>query len=437
MSRVFALFVLAGVSVAAPSASAEVVRLEDLERKLLAERPAEADDARVRATAADVRKAASAYHPQVGFEYEATASPGGQLLEIPERPWEEDPAERGDTYYVSGSRKLDDANAFEPVIRQGADIKANAMLYDFGRTKAAVAAGKAAEDAARAGAGVTREAAVRRLRDAYFGWLIASEEEQLKRLARDEASRRLARVRGLISENVRARADLSPAESEQLLAELELTRAQGKRADALLVLEHLIRARLPAGAEPDRTLLDREPPTPKESPAAGERALTLQREAAYAMARAAEKERRPVIGVGGSIGLRTQWDVPFPVYGAGVNLTVPLWDGGLSKANAAGARARGEELDARLREQQREREFVEQRARATIAQLGEQLVVARALEDQCKKRLKETEEGYDVGAVAIEQVYQARAMLQRAESEVLMARSQRARAVLEMTPVGE
>jgi outer membrane protein len=428
----FWLAVLGGIVPA--SARADVVRLEDLERKLFAERAVEADDARVRATEADVRKAASAYYPQIGIKGESAISPGGQLVRIPD-PKDRD--NRDADYLVAGTRDLDDKGAFDPVLRHSVDLKATAMLYDFGRTKAAIAAGNAAADAAKAGAGVTREAAVRRLRDAYFEWLVAHEQEQLARFARDEASRRLSRVRGLITENVRARSDLAPAESEQLLAELEVTRAQGKRQDAQLVLEHTVGAALPAGAEPDRALLDREPPATSDTPVAGERALSLQRDAAYAMARAADKERMPLLGVGGSIGIRAQDDTVFPSYGAGLNLNIPLWDGGLSKASGAGARARGEELDARLKDQQREREFAVTRARAAIMQLGEQLVLASALKEQCTKRLKESEEGYEVGAIAIEAVYQARAMLQRAESEVLLARSARARAVLDLTPIGE
>jgi outer membrane protein TolC len=434
MSRVSRLLSLCVVLVVPLGARADVVRLEELERKLFAERPVEADDARVRATEADVRKAASAYYPQVALKGDSAISPGGQLVRIPDPEDDENPDA---DYYVAGTRGIKDDDAFSPVLRHSVDLKATAMLYDFGRTKAAIAAGNAAADAAKAGASVTREAAVRRLRDAYFEWLVAHEQELLARLARDESSRRLSRVRGLINENVRARADLAPAESEQLLAELEVTRAQGKKEDARLVLEHTVGAPLPAGSEPDRALLEREPPPTSDTPVAGERALSLQRDAAYAMGRAADKERMPLLGIGGSVGIRAQDETVFPSYAAGLSLNVPLWDGGLSKANGAGARARGEELDARLKEQQREREFAVTRAHAAIMRLGEQLVLASALKEQCTKRLKESEEGYEVGAVAIEAVYQARAMLQRAESEVLLARSARARAVLDLTPVGE
>ncbi len=142
-----------------------------------------------------------------------------------------------------------------------------------------------------------------------------------------------------------------------------------------------------------------------------------------------------MLSVGASTGVRAQSGNVFPNYSAGVKLTVPLWDGGLAKAAAEASRARGDELGARVREQRREQDFERDRTRKTVAQFGEQLVLARALHEQCERRLKESEQGYDAGALGIEQVYQARAMLRRAESEVLAVLSARTRAVLSAQPV--
>ena len=432
--RSLSLLVLALVCSLPAVARAEVVTLESLEERVAKTRVFEADEARLRGSQADVRKAASAYYPQVGLNGEANAAPGRALVKIPTFGADGKP-NYDDAYLVSGARTVGDPGAFTPQFRYGVDLTATAQLYDFGRTKAAVQAGKATTRAVGSSKQVAHETLVRSLREAYLVWLTSYEQARLAELARDDAQKRLARVRGIVGEGVRPRSDVAPAETELLVAELELSRSQGELADARLALEHMLGEPLPHTAEPDRALLERELSLEEGKTSAADRALSLQQEAAYATAVAAKKQLLPVLSVGASTGVRAQSGNVFPNYSAGVKLTVPLWDGGLAKAAAEASRARGDELGARVREQRREQDFERDRTRKTVAQFGEQLVLARALHEQCERRLKESEQGYDAGALGIEQVYQARAMLRRAESEVLAVLSARTRAVLSAQPV--
>ena len=83
MSRVLCLLLaLSAACIVSTTARADVVRLEDLEQRLTESRSTQADDAHVRATEADVRKAASAYYPQIALKGESAAAPGGQVVDV-------------------------------------------------------------------------------------------------------------------------------------------------------------------------------------------------------------------------------------------------------------------------------------------------------------------------------------------------------------------
>jgi outer membrane protein TolC len=432
------LLVFASIGLLPSISRAEVVTLEALEERILQLRTFDADEARLQASAAEIRKAAAAYYPQVSLNGEANVAPGRKFIHVlpfdPDRPADYVATDK-DTWLVQGARTVGTSGAFTPQFRYGADLSVTAQLYDFGRTKAAIHAGQASQRAVGTSTSVARENLIHSLREAYLTWLTVHEQTRLAALARDDAAKRLGRVRGLVGEGVRPRSDVAPAETEVLVAELELSRNQGDLADARLALEHLLGEPLSPQAEPDMGLLERELPPDLAERTAQDRSLARQQEAAYATAKAAQKQLLPVLSVGGSTGFRVQSGSAFPNYSAGLKLAVPLWDGGYTKATAAASRARGDELGAHLREERREREFELDRTRKAVTQFGEQLTLARALHEQCQKRLLESEQGYDAGALVIEQVYQARAMLRRAESEVLLVQSARTKAVLSVLPV--
>jgi outer membrane protein TolC len=411
----------------AATARAEVVTLAALERVALQERSLlAADAARARAARADVDRAKSSYHPSFELQAQSSLSPGRKLITVEDV--------EGDSYLVQGARGLDDSGAFEPQLRNDLSLEVRANLYDFGRTSSAVAATRAREAAAEADADRTRDVIVRAVRTAYLGWLAASELQQLAAQSAAEAKARQMRVEALIAEGARPAADSSPARADALLVELELERAFGDLRSARLLLEQAVGKPLAETAEPDHTMLDFAMNAPETTRSASLRVLERQHEAAHKQARAHDKSDAPVLAGSATGGLRVQGETPFPAYGVGLSFTLPLWDGGASSASARAARARADELSALIREREESERNERQRAQLEAQNAQARLEAAQALLEVCSQRLQEAEQSYELGAGGIEALGQARSMLRRATTEVVLAKLARARARLGLSP---
>jgi outer membrane protein TolC len=431
-------------SVLATGARAEVVSLATLEQNAISNRPALArEGARARAASADVEKAASAYYPQFVLRGTADVGPGRQLVRYP--------GDNGTSYYVAGAPDVKGGSqAYVPSTRTGLELNGSANLYDFGRTKAATEAARQSEAAARGGRDVTEAELREAVRESYLGWLL---NHELKRRAEDalkEASARRERVSALIGEGVKPKGELTPARADELLTRLELQRAERDLEQARLVLSHQSGILLTPAHEPDVALLQVEASLPDQSSfeANRRRALMQRLKAAQAMADAQKTLNRPQLGVGLSAGVRTstQQVIPppdtdekiekkfkvFPLYGAGLTLNIPLWDGGHTRASAEGALARAEEARANLAEFEQERAFAQSQAELDRDSALTRLETAEELVTVCAARLKDAEDGYELGATSIDLIAQARSLLRRAETEALLARVDHASARLRM-----
>lgn len=421
------------------AARAEVVSLETLEQAALKNRPALArEGARARAASADVEKAASAYYPQFSVRGTADVGPGRQLVIV------------GGKYNVQGAPSVGNEGAFQASTRSGLELNGSANLYDFGRTKAATAAARENEEAARSGRGVTEAELREAVRESYLSWLL---NHELRRRAEDalkEASARRERVSALIGEGVKPKGELTPARADELLTQLELQRAERDLENARLVLSHQSGISLTPGHKPDVALLQVEASLPNQGSfeASRRRALMQRLKAAQALAEAQTKLNRPQLGVGISAGIRTStqhvFDTQkaeqdtkpqfkaFPLYGAGLTLDIPLWDGGHTRASAEGALARAEEARANLAEFEQERLFAQSQAELDRDSALTRLKTAEELVSVCATRLKDAEDGYELGASSIDLIAQARSLLRRAETEALLARVDHAAARLRM-----
>ena len=430
------LFLLVSPSLA----RAEVVRLGELERQATQGREVlDVDAARARGAQAEARKAAATRYPRFALKAESTLAPGRQLIEVFDNDAVDangqiDP--NADPYLVQATPSLDQgSDAFALQLRNGLELNGQASLYDFGRSKAAIAAGRASEAAFMAQGAVTRTAIVRGVRASYLAWLSAHQLAQLSEQAAREAAQRRERVAALIQEGVRPSGDLTPARADELLTKLELERAQGELASARLGLEHAVGAPLSASAEPDLTLLqvDEANVAPGEDPAA--RALAKQHAAAVALVRMHDKADAPELSTAVSAGVRNQGSAVFPLYGAALTLSVPLWDGGLSDASVEAARARVAELDAQRRSHEKERERGIAQATLDAQNALSRLATAQELIDVCTQRLKEAEDGYELGATGIDAIAQARNLLRRAQTELLLTKISHRAAKLRMAPL--
>lgn len=441
------VFVL--VLMLAGSAGADVVTLASLEKRAL-----EADGfgaehaARARESEADLRKAAAAYYPQVSLRAESTVQPGRQLLNvckanpgIDPSTGDARPCPDGDAYRVQGARAIGEGgtgSALFPQQAQRLEISATAPIYDFGRTKSAVAAGKASVEAVRAERDAEAESVVRSVRAAYLNWLSAHELARVTEAAARDAEDRFARVSALVDQGARPKAELPAAQSDALLTKLELTRSYGDLRDALTALEGTVGDTLPVGAEPDLSIIEgtSQGVTPySQTTDALERVIERQRTAAHKLELSYKKQRMPQLGVSVLAGVRNQQTSFFPLYGAGLSFFVPLYDGGLSEAAAAAARAQYDALGARLRGHAREQERAHSRAERDAEQALDSLAIAEQLLAVAEKRLSDAQAGYELGVNGIDQIADARALVRRAQTEVLLSKVAHADARLRFAPV--
>lgn len=438
--RVRALWVAVWVSALPHAAQAEVVTLRELERKALEDHLLGAKhQARLNGADADIGRAAAAFYPQIGARAETSAQPGRFLVEVCRRGSpisNRNQCAQEDTYLVSGARTIEEDQAFRPQLRHGLDVTATGRIYDFGRTRSAVEAGKVSRSAVVAERAADEESVVHTVRTAYLNWLSAYELARVTEAAALDAQSRRDRVAALIEQGVRPRAELSTVQSDALLTSLELARARADLDSARLALEEAVGAALPADAEPDLTLLDTGRGLPSEpGPSALERVLERQRAAARAMERTYKKDRLPHFGLALSAGVRVQAGNVFPLYSGALYFSAPLWDGGLTKAAIASARAEVDALDAELKLQLTQKEQAHRRASQEATHALASLSIAEELAELAEKRLTDAQAGYEAGVNGIEAIAEARALSRRAQTEVLLSKVSYARARLRFEPV--
>ncbi len=425
-----ALFAVSSALALAPRvARAEVVRLEDLEVLALKNRGSlMAAHARVGQSEARIEAAKVPYHPTLDAKADVSASPGGKLITLP-------PQFTGDvTYYVGASRSIDQQGAFTPIPRYEAGLNFMSRLYDFGRTAASVRAARADREASLAGEKSERLSVTGEVRAAYLGWLVADGTRAILAQSAADSTTLRASVEAHVAEGARPGAELASARFDEARAKLDLERSENDLVSARLDLEQASGATLSASAEPDRGLLERLPPVPAGTTTHPDvNALERRRDAALAAADAHGYAHAPVIAVTANAGVHgQQGSLLFPLYQAMLAVTVPVLDGGLESASAAQASAQANEFNAQAREM-RERVTVQnQRSRANLESAERRLGIAAQLVAAADDSVKHAVDQHDLGDGTLDAVVQARIQAARARLEVLTARAERARAVLEL-----
>jgi outer membrane protein len=445
------LLVLIGVGVTS-SAAAEVVPLAELEKRALERHVAVlASAARERAAAAGVREARSGYMPHVGMQVDANAQPGRRIWQVnaidpDERDLPVDD-QRTTPILVQGTNALDPnandrvkkeqrRNALTPVFRTTALVQLTSTLYDFGRTASSVAVSRARLEATKAENEVTRAEVVAVVRGAYLTWLSSVELHRIAAQATADGQQRSHRVSALITEGARPRGDLAPVEADRLLSELELERALADMEEARMALEYAVGEPLSPTAEPDLKLLELQVASSATAADPHLRLLVFQRAVYEATARLQRKAGMPAFtaGLGAGVGVQPDPLRYLPSYQVGVGLSIPIWDGGGSAASAAATDARVEELRLRLEDAEAERNQEHAKATLQSEHALKRQATAQQLIEVCKARVTDTETGYEMGAMQFDQVQQARSMLRRAETELVMAKVAHTEALLRTAP---
>jgi outer membrane protein len=420
-----------GLLFATQTARADVIPLADLEAHALHARPSLAvGDARVAAAKARIDLARSAYSPTLNLLGDASISPGTQPL--PLKPGTIDNPDTTSEYLVGASRKLGESGAFMPYPRYGVTLDLRGNLYDFGRTSAAVDAAHAQRRAAQADAQQSAREIVRDVRTAYVRWATAHALWSIARDAAKAAADRSARTSAAIEEGARPNADRIASQTEAAFSRLELERSSATLETARLDLGFVAVADLPEDAQPDPAVL-----RAGASPAADARGpdpslvtLQEQRKAAQASARVHDHAYAPILGAQAQAGVQGQGAYLFPVYRLGINISMPIWDGGVDGAARAQAEAHAAELAAQAADYTQARDHQRVRSEALQAQAARRIELAQELVQLTQARLAQLDEGYPLGAATLQELADARAGVQRANTELVLAQAMRAEAAL-------
>jgi outer membrane protein len=357
---------------------------------------------------------------------------------------------------VSGSRALGQQDALLPTPRYGAIFSGKVTLLDFGRSALGVKAAQSALGAERAALLQAKVELVRGARGAYLAWIEAYQSWQLARRDAELTHQRTANVKELISQGVRPATDATLSSYDEQVAGLRESRAGRAASMALQALAASVQSELPPGSTPDLTVLEAPPevPQPQAAAAANARAkpgsspapattkpdaqlgaLKLQREAALSAARAADRGAAPVLDVGADLGVQGVQDHIFPVYKAGVTLSMPIWDGGVGKAQAAVHRAEARGVEARMQATELRIRAEQNAARERLQAAAEDLRLSSELLATAELMLSQAEEHYRTGSDTLERVLNAQRSLLQARREVLTAQLETARARLELTAI--
>jgi outer membrane protein TolC len=439
----------------APAAGAQVLTLDEIEGKAQRERAELMErQAAIEKAQAEVGLAQAKSGATLGARVEGSLAPGGKLVAIPDPGHEDD---RDYDYLVQGSRAIGDQGALVPTPRYGAIFSGKITLLDFGRSALGVKAAQSALGAERAALLQAKVELVRGARGAYLGWLEAYQNWQLARRDAEVTHQRTASVKELISQGVRPATDATLSSYDEQVAGLRESRAARAAAASLQLLAASVQSELPPGSTPDLAVLEAPPEAPKpQAPAAAKApakpgsalkpaaadssdaqlgALKQQRDAALSAARAADRGAAPVLDVGADLGVQGVQDHVFPVYKAGVTLSMPIWDGGVGKAQAAVHRAEARGVEARMQATERRIRAEQDAARDRLQAAAEDLRLSNELLTTAELLLSQAEQHYRAGSDTLERVLNAQRSLLQARREVLTAQLETARARLELTPI--
>ena len=144
------------------------------------------------------------------------------------------------------------------------------------------------------------------------------------------------------------------------------------------------------------------------------------------------RSRVPVLAVVGQTGLAGINNNVFPSYQLGLNLAVPLWDGGRAVALAHAADARAIELDARARDAELAEQDEHTQAMLDRSHAEKQLVLVDALVSVSERRVEQAQASYELGEGSLDAMADARASLRDAQSRRVRIQVERAEAVLRL-----
>ncbi len=419
-----AVLVVLAAMLAPTAVSAEVVTLQKLETLSLQNQAHwEAVEAGAVRADAEVDAARAGKMPTFWMNIMGVAAPGSYI----ERVQTVD----GRVVNVQASPTVTESTAFRPNIRYEGTIDMRAPIYDS-QTRASIKAAEAYRAAAEANSGASRETVLSMVRAAYLDWLATELTQDLALGSAEEAKAQRERIEERVSDGDRAPSELETARYEELQAELVAADARARAVAAKRLLESAVGSELSPDAEPDSSLLSMDSSELDSDRGWEAEALERQRDAALQEARMHRKGRAPVLAIIGQTGLAGVNERVFPMYRLGLNLAVPLWDGGKAVALARAADAQGSEFGARAREARLARNDALQQALLDREHSEEQLDLADRLVAVSEIRVEQAQTSYELGAGDVETVADARVALRDAQSRRVQIQVARADAILRL-----
>lgn len=427
--RILVCLLLIGFSRAAHG---DLLTLEDARRQARVTRAEmTVHQARLERADALIRKVGATRRPRLVSTVDLEAAPGSELIFVDGRIDRRSPTT--DPFLVAASRPIDEGlEAFAPQLRYSALVGLEWNAYDFGRTEAMRAAARAEGQALRADRALAERILTAQVDTAYLAWLGARERATLERQNIRAARQRLADVEVQVDAGSAAPSALLAARADVAVAELAMADVESEHRKARLLLEETLGHSLAPETRPDPRLLDRLPVSTATGADPEAATWAARAEAAQASARSHIAALRPQLSAAAFAGARGQFATVFPAYRVQIALRVPMWDGGVARAEADMARAQARELSARRAEAERAATHARRRAREGLETSARRVDLAASLVALVEARFRDAGERFDEGAATPAELRAIDADLRRARTTLLSARLARTRAVLEM-----
>lgn len=300
--------------------------------------------------------------------------------------------------------------------RIGAGVAVSQTLFDFGRTAHLIESSKASAAASDQRAGATRADVILGVRRAYFSALRA---ENVLRVARATVeSRRLVveQVRELVRAQIKTSLDQSFAETNLAEANLLVASTENDRLSAYADLAQAIGRPFPGDVElaevPDADGQPLDLPSFRERALRQRpelRAIRLELEASREFASAERAARFPsaaamvsagVVPAGGP-RLSTEYAA------AGLNLSLPFFNGGLYKARQTEAELRARAIERRIAQIENGITRDVSAAWLDVNTAARRIELTRQFVDQAGSALELAQTRYDLGLSSIVELSQA------------------------------
>lgn len=410
MPVIAAVLCLAPVSAAAQQEnpeprSAEPVHwsLGDVVAAALANHPSVGQaDAQVRAAAARREQAAAATRPQV----DGTAA------------WSWSEA----TSRATGVRDRATGTSVEGSVSQ--------LITDFGRTRATLAGAGELTAAAGESARSSRVEVVYAAEVAYFDVLRAASLQLVRRETVRQREALLRQARAFYEAGVKARIDVVRAEANLYQARADNSGADHALQTARLVLLNRMGVDGPAdfelvGApevvEAAGTVEDWRREAEKNHPDLG--ALRLRLAAARSDRLATGRGNNPVVTAGGSVGWTGIDELPADrEWSIGARVSVPVFDGRLTRQQTAEAEAQVLVAEFALRDRLRQIRLQVEQADQAIKDAAERLAAREKEREAFAENLRLATGRYEAGAADIIEMVDAQVQMTTAETNLVQAR---------------